>query len=182
MNTKTLSLSSAKNIAIIGVMAAIICICGPLSVPIGVIPVSLTPLAVFLTVYIIGKNSGTIAYIVYLLIGLVGLPVFSGFTGGPGKLLGPTGGYIIAFILMAYIAGILIEKFHNVIVQMLGCLAGLITAYIIGTIWLAVQASMTIPAAIAVAVLPFIPFDIIKIVIAVLLGKEIRKKLSVILA
>ncbi|MCR5799341.1 MAG: biotin transporter BioY [Lachnospiraceae bacterium] len=168
---------SAKNMALIGMMTAIICICGPLSVPIGPIPVSLTPLAIFLTVCIIGKNKGTFATILYLLIGLVGLPVFSGFTGGPGKLLGPTGGYLVSFFLMAYIAGIFIEKFDNVPLQMLGCLLGLTVSYTIGTIWLSFQASMSIKEALAVAVLPFVIFDLIKIVIAVLLGKAVRSRI-----
>ena len=176
MQTKT-SVNVA-HLALTALMAAVICICGPISVPIGVIPVSLTPLAVFLTVYILGKHLGTVAYLVYLLIGLVGIPVFSGFTGGPAKILGPTGGYIISFILMAYIAGFFIEKFNNFIMQMFGCLIGLIVSYAIGTVWLSFQASMSIPAALLAAVIPFIPFDIVKIIIAVLLGKEIKKKLS----
>ena len=75
-------------------MTAIICILGPLSLPIGPVPVSLTNLAIYLTMYILDWKAGTIAYCLYMLIGLIGLPVFSGFAGGPGKLFGPTGGYI----------------------------------------------------------------------------------------
>ena len=69
-------------------MTAVTCILGPLAIPIGPVPVSLTPLAVFLSVYILGTKRGTIAYLLYLLIGAVGVPVFSGFTGGVGKLAG----------------------------------------------------------------------------------------------
>ena len=84
-------------------MTAVTCILGPLAIPIGPVPVSLTPLAVFLSVYILGTKGGTLAYLLYLLIGAVGVPVFSGFTGGLGKLAGPTGGYLVGFILMALI-------------------------------------------------------------------------------
>ncbi|XME03864.1 biotin transporter BioY [Lachnospiraceae bacterium C1.1] len=183
MDSKTTSISNSSStalrIALIGLMAAMICIFGPLSIPIGVIPVSLTPFAVFLAVYILGKNAGTIAFVVYLLLGLVGLPVFSGFMGGPAKLIGPTGGYLVSFILMAYIAGIFIEKSNNIFIQMLGCFIGLLLSYTIGTIWLSVQASMSLTAALAAAVIPFVPFDIIKIVLAVLLGKEIKKRIKI---
>ncbi len=178
MNTKTLTLSSTKNLALTGMMAALISICGPLTIPIGPIPVSLVPLAIFLSVCILGKNLGTLACVVYILIGLTGLPVFSGFSGGIGKVLGPTGGYIIAYALMAYIAGIFIEKSSNIYLHMLGCLLGLIAAYAIGTVWLSAQASMSLRAALFAAVIPFIPFDLVKIVIAVILGKKIKERLK----
>ena len=90
--------------AIIGVMTAIICILGPLSIPIGLVPVSLTNLAILFALYVLGMKKGTLSCILYLLIGLIGLPVFSGFSSGPGKLLGPTGGYLIGFIFMALIS------------------------------------------------------------------------------
>ncbi len=97
MTTRTYTMTSTA------LMTAVTCILGPLAIPIGPVPVSLTPLAVFLSVYILGTKRGTIAYLLYLLIGAVGVPVFSGFTGGLGKLAGPTGGYLIGFILMALI-------------------------------------------------------------------------------
>ena len=80
-------------LALIGLMAAITCIMGPFSIPLpfNLVPISLTNLVIYFTMYILGMKKGTISYCIYLLIGLVGLPVFSAFTGGPGKLLGPTG-------------------------------------------------------------------------------------------
>ena len=77
------------------IMTAVMCILGPLSIPIGPVPITLTNLAIYLAMYILGTKRGSAAVCLYLLIGLAGLPVFSGFTGGPGKLLGPTGGYLI---------------------------------------------------------------------------------------
>ena len=177
MNTKTLDLSNAKKTALVGMMSALICVCGPLSVPIGLIPVSLVPLAIFLSTNILGKKYGTLSCVVYVLIGLAGVPVFAGFTAGPAKLLGPTGGYILAYPIMAYISGLLLERSKNIFLNMLGCLAALIVAYAIGTVWLSFQASMTFAAALLVAVVPFVPFDIVKIVIAVLLGKTVRERI-----
>ncbi|MCR4695471.1 MAG: biotin transporter BioY [Pseudobutyrivibrio sp.] len=175
----TKSKFATRDVALTGLMAAVICICGPLSIPIGVIPVSLTPFAIMLAVEILGRNRGTMACLIYLLIGLVGLPVFSGFSGGVGKLFGPTGGFLFSFAFMTLIAGTFIDKFSNVIMHMLGGILGLIFLYAIGTLWLSFQASMTIPQALAAAVIPFVPMDIAKIVLAVLLGKAVKERIKI---
>ena len=79
-------------------------------------------------------KAGTISYLVYLLIGLVGVPVFSGFTGGPAKLAGPTGGYLVGFLFMALIAGYFIDRFsRNHILQVLGMILGTAVCYLFGT-------------------------------------------------
>ena len=91
--------SNVYQITIIGLMTAVICILGPLSIPVGVIPISFTNFAIYFALYILGAKKATMSFIIYMLIGLVGAPVFSGFSGGPAKLLGPTGGYIIGFLL-----------------------------------------------------------------------------------
>ena len=87
MSTKESGIS-VKTITETAIMAALICVLGPLSVPVGPVPVSLAPFAIFLTVCVLGEKKGTAAVLIYLLLGLVGLPVFSGFTGGPQKLSG----------------------------------------------------------------------------------------------
>ena len=118
--------------ALIAVMAAITCILGPLSIPIPIspVPISLTNLAIYLTVCLLGWKFGTISYLIYLLIGIAGLPVFSGFSSGFAKLLGPTGGYLIGFIPMTIICGFAFEKFSNHGMQIVGLAIGTIVAYI----------------------------------------------------
>ncbi|APC38918.1 biotin transporter BioY [Clostridium estertheticum] len=166
------------HLTLIGVMAAVICILGPLSLPIGIVPISLTNLAIYFSVYVLGQKRGTLSYIVYLFIGLVGLPVFSGFSGGFTKLFGPTGGYLIGFIFMAFISGIFIDKFSNKIYMcFLGMILGTIVTYIFGTAWLAYQLNMTFNASLAIGVIPFILGDIVKMVIASLIGPQIKKRL-----
>ena len=96
-------------ITFMALMAAVTCILGPLSVPIGQVPISLTNLVIYFTVYVLGAWAGTGSYCIYLILGAVGLPIFSGFAGGLGKLLGPTGGYLVGFIFMALIGGLVIE-------------------------------------------------------------------------
>lgn len=165
-------------IVFIGIMSAIICILGPLSFPIGVIPISFTNLAIYFVLYILGMKKGTISYIIYMLIGLAGIPVFSGFSGGPSKLLGPTGGYLIGFMFMSLIAGFFIDKFFDKwYLCIIGMVLGTAVCYVFGTIWLSYQANMSIGAALFAGVIPFIPGDIIKIIIAAYLGPQIRNRL-----
>ncbi|MDD3414107.1 MAG: biotin transporter BioY [Lachnospiraceae bacterium] len=169
---------SISNLTLIGLMAAVTCVLGPLSIPIGPVPITFTNLAIYLTVILLGWKKGTISYIIYLLIGLVGIPVFSGFTGGPGKLFGPTGGYLIGFAFMALISGIFVDKFKGKIgFYVVGMVLGIAVTYLFGTAWLAYQASMSFTAALGAGVIPFIPGDLVKIVIAVIIGPIIRKRI-----
>lgn len=171
---------SIYKIAIIGVMTAIICIMAPFSIPLPftVVPISLTNLAIYFTVFVLGWKMGTISYLIYLLIGLIGVPVFSGFTSGFSKLAGPTGGYLIGFIFLAIISGWFIEKFPNKIpMYIIGMLLGNIVTYLFGTIWLANLTGNTFKQALAIGVLPFLLGDLLKIIAAVLIGTVLRKQI-----
>lgn len=170
-----------KELVLTGMMTSLICIMGPLSVPLpfSPVPISLTNLAIYFALYVLGMKRGCVSYLLYLLIGFAGLPVFSGFTAGPGKLLGPTGGYLAGFILMALIGGYVVDRW--LFAQMrcfLGLAFGTVICYLFGTVWLAVMGGMSFPAALAAGVLPFIPGDICKIIIAVTAGPMIRRRLA----
>lgn len=168
---------TTKAMALIGVMTAIICIMGPLSLPIGPVPLSLGTLAIYFAVYVLGMKKGVITCLVYLLIGLVGVPVFAAFSSGPAKLLGPTGGYLIGYIFLALICGFVIDKTDNMLICFLGMLLGTAVLYMFGTAWLAYSLNKTFPEALAVGVLPFITGDVAKIVIAMIAGGEVKKRL-----
>lgn len=170
--------SKTYQMAIIGVMAAVTSILGPFSVPIGVVPVSFTNLAIYFALYALGMKRGTISYLIYMFIGFVGIPVFSNFTGGPSKLLGPTGGYLVGFVFMALIAGYFIDKYiDKKVLCFLGMVLGTVVCYALGTLWLAYQANMQAGSALAAGVIPFIPGDLVKIAIAALVGPQIRQRL-----
>lgn len=174
-NTKT------QNLTLIALMAAILCMLGPLSIaiPISPVPISLTNLAVYLAVMVLGMYRGTLSYLVYLMLGFVGLPVFSAFTSGPGKLLGATGGYLVGFIFMSLICGWFADKFKgNFWMCILGMALGTCVAYGFGTIWLAQQASLDFGQALMAGVIPYIPGDIVKIYIGVLFGRAVQKRLA----
>lgn len=177
-NSDNVSKSRMRAMVEVAVITAVTCVLGPLAIPIGPVPISLTPFAVFLGVYILGMKKGTIAYVIYLLIGMAGVPVLSGFTGGVGKVLGPTGGYLMGFILMALVAGLFIDRFYDrVWLQVIGMITGLCICYAFGTIWLAFQAHLAFKAALLAGVIPFIPFDIAKIAVSVILGRAVRNRL-----
>lgn len=170
--------SKVYQMTIIGVMAAVICILGPLSIPIGLVPISFTNLAIYFALYTLGMKKGTISYFIYVLIGFVGIPVFSNFSSGPAKLLGPTGGYIIGFVFMAIIAGYFIDKyFDKWYMCFIGMVLGTAVCYAFGTTWLAFQAGLTAGKALSLGVIPFIPGDLVKILVATFIGPQIRKRL-----
>ena len=106
-NTRT------RKLTLIGLMSALLCILGPLSIPLPVspVPITLTNFAVYIIVYILGMRSGTVSVLIYLCLGTAGLPVFSAFSGGLAKLAGPTGGYLAGFLFLALIQGFLMERF-----------------------------------------------------------------------
>lgn len=171
---------NTKHLALTGLMAAVICILGPISLPIPVspVPVSLGFFAVYLTVYILGMKMGSVSVLIYVLLGFVGLPVFTGFSGGIGKVLGPTGGYIIGYLFMTPIIGFFVDKWKkNYVLIVLGMLLGTTVCYLFGTLWLAYQGGMSFSAALAAGVLPFIPADIVKLILAVLVGEPVRRRL-----
>ncbi len=176
MNNKKTS-----TLTLIGLMTAVTCILGPLSIaiPISAVPISFTNLAIYISAIILGWKKGTISYLVYLLIGFVGVPVFSSFSSGPAKLLGPTGGYLIGFIFMALIAGYFVDKFAGKIyMYAVGMILGTIVTYGLGTAWLAYQTNMTFGAALLVGVVPYIVGDLVKIVVAIGLGVAIKKQIK----
>ena len=152
-------------------MTAVLCILGPLSLPIGPVPISLTNLTIYLFLYLLDTKQATAAYVIYLLLGAVGLPVFSGYAGGVPKIVGPTGGYLIGFIPMIIVAGIAVKAFRmKQIPCVLALEAATWIAYALGTGWLACSTGMTFQAALAAGVIPFILIDLAKIVICAVLG------------
>lgn len=167
-----------QQMAVIAIMTAVTCVLAPFSLPIGLVPISLATLAIYFSLYVLGWKKAVISCFIYLLIGLAGVPVFSGFGSGPAKLFGPTGGYLIGYLALAVIAGLFIDRFGNhMLLCLLGMILGTLACYALGTVWLSYQAHMDVKAALMAGMIPFIPGDIAKMVIAMLVGPVIRKQL-----
>lgn len=175
MNNQKLT---TKQMTVISLVTAVTCIIAPFSIPLpfSPVPISFTNLILFLSIYILGTAQATISYLIYLLIGMVGLPVFSGFSGGFGKLAGPTGGYLIGFIFLTLIAGYAIEKSNGrKSLQAAGLILGMLICYAFGTVWLSISAGLTFSAALAAGVLPYLPGDTVKIIIALIIGPVLAR-------
>lgn len=171
-----------KDMTLTAVMAALICITGPLTIAIGPIPLSLATFAVYLAGAVLGKKRGTLAVAIYLLIGLIGIPVFSGFSGGFQKLAGVTGGYLIGYLPCAWLSGMGAEhtggneKASWILPAMMA--AGTAVLYGIGTAWFMIQTGNTLAGALGLCVVPFLPGDVIKIIAATLLTMPVRKAVA----
>ncbi len=171
---KTISVHTMSYCAL---SAAIMCILGPMSISIGIIPLSFTNLVIYISIFVIGTKNTVISYLTYMLLGIFGLPVFSGYSGGVAKILGPTGGYIIGFIFMALICGYFKNKFKNKVIIILGFIIATFVAYIFGTAYFVFSSNSSIKYAIAVCVAPFIIGDIIKILISIYVGQAMNKRI-----
>ena len=139
--------NNIQNLTLTALMAAVLCIVGPIVLPIGMVPMSFANMAIYLTIILLDKKKALISTTIYLLIGLVGLPVFAGFSAGAGKLFGPTGGYLIGYLALSFIGGILLEtgKCHGkrkIWNQILALSMGTISLYLIGTLWLMYQSKL----------------------------------------
>lgn len=169
-----------KNLVYIALMAALCCILGPWSIPIGVIPISLGLVGVFLAGYLLGPIYGTISVAIYILLGVAGLPVFTGFAGGLPKVIGPTGGYIVGYLIVAFCTGYASQKVDQtkLYLHVLAMVIGLIGCYALGTAWFCHLSDMSVREALAVCVIPFIPFDLMKIALCTVLGVAVKRALK----
>ena len=164
--------------AVTAVMAAVLCVLGPLTVPIGAIPISLANFVICLTAWLLGPKFGTLSVVIYLAIGLIGVPVFSGYGAGLAKVAGPTGGYLVGYLLLAFIGGLFIEKSNGQpVVSAVGLVLGDAACYVLGTAWFVFQMQCDLGYALAVCVYPFIVLDLAKIVVSCIVGALLRKRL-----
>lgn len=171
-NRKTIALT------VTALMTALLCVAGPFSIPLGPVPLSLATLMIYLAAYILEPADATAAVCIYVLLGLTGLPVFTGFSGGAAKLFGPTGGYILGYIPTAAAAGILMRGCRKSrILCVLSMALATCILYIAGTVWLKYSTGMSFEAALWAGVIPFIPGDLIKMVMASMLGSTVRSRL-----
>ena len=165
-----------KQMVLIALMTAVTCVLGPLSIPLpfSPVPISLTNFAIFLAIFILGMKSGTISFIIYLLLGAVGVPVFSSFRGGFQVLAGPTGGYLIGFIFLALIMGFALDHFDRKLVPtIIGMIIGMVVCYAFGTVWLAKLLSLSFKEGLMMGVIPYLPGDAAKIIIAAIVGPKL---------
>ena len=175
---------NTRDMIYIAMFAIIIAICSWISVP-ATVPFTLQTFGVFVTVGVLGGKRGSFSVLVYLLLGVIGVPVFAGFSGGLGVLLGSTGGYIIGFLFSALIMwGMEILFGKSNVVLVVSMIVGLLVCYLFGTVWfMSVYARTTGPIGVMTAlgwcVFPYIIPDGIKIVLAMILCKRMAKTIRI---
>ena len=160
----------------VALMAAVTAIAAQITVPIEPVPFTFQVLAVILSGLLLWSRYGALAQAIYVLVGAVGVPVFAGFRGGLGIVFGDTGGYLLAYPLAAAVAGLAARAVANdqrrralLAALLCGC-AALAVIYALGATWLSVIAGLSPAAALATGVLPFVVFDLIKVVVAALVA------------
>ena len=188
-NKSTRNRAFIYDLVLISVSAALITICSWLSIPLGPVPFTLQTLGILAVMLTVGGRRGTIAILVYLALGAVGVPVFAGFKGGIMSFIGPTGGFLIGFVFGALVYWLLEKLFLKKLMTtpvktwifgMLGFVVFEVVMYIVGVIWfMTVYAAQTGPVGLATVmswcVIPFIIPDIVKMVVAVLTGERASK-------
>lgn len=164
---------------------ALLAICSWISLPIGPVPFTLQTFAVFVVGGLLGFKRGTVTVVVYILLGLVGVPVFSGFKGGVGVIVGPTGGYILGFILTVIVIslGVKFVKVENEALKMLVmfvfCVIGDALCFVVGTIQFMAVTGNILSVSLTYCVIPYIIPDIVKIIVAVIVVNRVKKYVSI---
>lgn len=182
MSMYTVRRSKTYDIVYIAIFTVLITICSWISIPLAV-PVTMQTFGVFVAVGVLGGRRGTLAVVLYILLGVIGIPVFTGFGAGISVLAGPTGGYIIGFLFSALVMWAL-EKVpgRSAVIQIAAMLLGQIACYLFGTVWFmkvynSANGSIGLMAVLGWCVIPFIIPDIIKIVLAYKVTGKLRKSL-----
>lgn len=164
-----------KNLCLTALFAALLCVLSPLTVPIGPIPLSLATFVIYITSICIGRRSA-LSVLVFVLLGAIGIPVFSGFCGGAQMLTGLTGGYIIGYIPCAFVIGYVSDRMQRKpLPLLLSMLAGTVVLYAVGTLQYMWLSKNPLLPSLAVCVFPFLPGDSIKIAAALLLSFRLKK-------
>ena len=176
-----------KDFVICALFAAIICVSAVITIPLPFtpVPITLQVMTICIAGAVLGYKKGVIAVGIYILLGFIGIFVFSGMKSGPAVLFGPTGGYILGFLPMTFLIGFLacnlIKSENRISIKCIKyfivMFLGLIVLYIFGTIQLMFIAHLNLMAALGTAVIPFLGFDIAKIVLATAISYFIRQNI-----
>ena len=179
---------TVKTIVLCAMFAALCCATAAVSIPLpGGVPVTLQTAAVFLTALLLGPLYGFIAVLVYVLLGAVGLPVFAGFSGGIGSLAGASGGFILSWPFTAILVGFLYFRFgrntkgiKKYVVMFAAMLLGSVLIYVVGLTQFMFVTGTNLPTSIAWCMIPFIPGDVLKMILVAILTPTLEKAMRTI--
>ena len=165
-----------KELTVTALCCALTAVSAPLTVtlPFTLIPFSLSLLPIFLTGALLPKRHAFLAVLLYVVLGMAGLPVFSGFAAGVGVLAGPTGGFIVGYPFTALLVSVAVEHRFSLLRYAVGAAAGLAVCYACGSVWYAVSAGVPYLQSLLATVVPFVGWDALKAVLAGSLAAALR--------
>lgn len=168
-----------QRIVLAALFAALMAVCSQIQIPLPMVPINLALFAVHLCGALLGAKWGALSISAYVLLGLVGAPVYAGFASGPAALFGKTGGYILGYILSAFLVGLLSRRIGFTFKGLcLSMLVGVVACYAFGTVWFMAVTGLNLMTSLAYCVIPFLPGDAVKIVLAALLALRLKKPLQ----
>lgn len=177
LDKKSFSGITTRDIVCVGMFAAVLAILSQITIPMpSSVPITLQTFAVALTGFVLAWKLGTASTLVYILIGAIGVPVFSGFSGGVQRLVGYTGGFIWGFIIMVFLCGVAVLKTNKAFVFLLS-MAGLAICHLLGVIQFMIVTGRGFAEAFLLASAPYIIKDVISVILAYAVGMQIRKRL-----
>lgn len=169
---------NTKNLVIISLLSSILCILSPFTINISIIPFSISTLLIMIYSIVFDIHISFFSVLIYIFLGLVGLPVFSGGTGGVQKILSPSGGFIIGYIFLCLIIAVLYDDKYIFFIKYFILLFANVTMYFIGCVHFMYMTSSNINTAIMTCVIPFIVTDNLKIILAILLSHRIQQRIK----
>lgn len=168
---------NTRNLILMALFAALTAVLSQIQLPLGPVPFNLAVLGAFMAGMLLPPLAASLSMCVYMMLGIIGIPVFAGFVGGPAILFGKTGGYVLGYIAIAFCTALAMQKSGKIIVVVCGMLFGLLLCYALGTLWFMIFTGMSLMQSLTFCVIPFIIPDFAKGVCAWLLGKTLQSRL-----
>lgn len=181
--TQLAKYSKTTRLVLAALFTALTAVCAYISIPLPFtpVPITLATLAVTLSGALLGPKYGVLSQVIYLLLGAFGVPVFHNFTGGLGILTGPTGGYLIGYLTMSFLTGLILsrsKKDTSVPIIIIAIVTGLVSCYLLGTLWFMITSGTPLIPSLTACVLPFLPGDALKTIVGCFLIKKLRPVLN----
>ena len=166
-------------VVLASLMAALTAVGAYIHIPIGPVPIVLSTLFVLLSGLLLGSRWGLVSMALYLLVGAIGIPVFAGGKGGLVHFFGPTGGYLLGYVLASWITGFISERSRGILIlEILAVIAGSLTIYGLGVPWLKIATQISWPKALMLGMVPFLIGDAVKASVALMLARAVRPILT----
>lgn len=173
MNTKI------KNMLYCALFACLVTILAQIQIALPtLVPINLQTLGIYLVSLLLKPKLAFISILVYVFMGAIGLPVFSGFSGGLASILGPSGGYIFGFPIMALVTSLIVKRNQKLLFKIIALIIGTAVCYLIGTLWFIYTTNTSLVSALTMCVIPFLPGDTLKIIISIILTNRLNNKIA----